>query len=267
MRCLITLFLLTVIMSCGQQSASDSGTSADPETPPTPSTAELRREYTQFLSAREHLPAQQIQEVDKLYPVDEALQDTAFFVWRESLLAAVRKKDIFTLMDRMTADIKVGFGTENGTAAFIEQWNLESEEKTAQSAVWLHLERVLLQGGAFAANGSRFEAPYVAAIWPPDQDPSQRALIDGAGVRIRERPSLNSGIATVASNDFVNYIEQTDEQTTIGDETYSWHEIETDNGVKGYVWGKFVASPIDYRAVFKRNDKGQWRMTSFLAGD
>lgn len=268
MRCLTFLLVILAIYSCrpgsttGEQTATGESTSSS-----TALTPELREAYTQFQAAREHLPARQIQEAGKLYPVDEALRDTVFFVWRETLLDAVQQKDIFTLMEGMAEDIKVSFGAENGTAAFIEQWDLQSEARTAQSPVWGHLEEVLLGGGVFTANSNRFEAPYVAATWPSNQDPHQRAVITGAGVRIREAPSLQSGIATVASHTFVNYGSRTDQQTTIGDETYSWHQVETDTGTEGYVWGKYVRSPLSYRAVFERSSSGQWQMVLFLAGD
>lgn len=269
MRCLTFLFLILTLYSCRQNSDAgrEQSTTGEEASSAMTLTPELREAYAQFRANREHLPDRQIQEAGKLYPVDEALRDTAFFVWRETLLAAVRQKDIFPLMDAMAEEIKVSFGAENGTAAFVEQWNLQSPEKTVQSPVWTYLEQVLTGGGTFSANGNRFEAPYVSATWPPDQDTHQRAVITGAGVRIREQPSLNSGIAAVASHTFVNYQQRTDQQTTIGDETYSWHRIETDNGVSGYVWGKYIGSPISYRAVFERDKTGLWQMVLFLAGD
>lgn len=267
MRGTAILFLLLASFSCDQQTSSSDVSDEQQTSRQRANMPELRRDYARFKSAREHLPVRQIQEAGKLYPVDEALRDTTFFVWRETLLEAIRQKDIFTLMDHMAEDIKVSLGAENGTAAFIEQWDLQSAERTAQSEVWQHLERVLRNGGAFTEKDSRFVAPYVAATWPANQDSQQRALITGAGVRIREQPSLSSGIATVASHAFVNYTGSTNEETTIGGQTYSWHQIETDNGVTGYVWGKYIASPTGYRAVFARNNQGAWQIVLFMAGD
>lgn len=267
MRCPVIYLVLLLFAGCRSEQATGPGGDPEPTSLLSEQPAEVREAYQRFLSAREHLPPRQVQEAGKLYPVDEALQDTAFFVWREQLLQAIRDKDIFTLLDRMDEDIKVSFGAEGGTSTFIEQWNLQSEEQTAQSTVWRHLAEVLSGGGTFSDHGRRFVAPYVAATWPDDQDSHERALITGAGVRIRQQPSLNASIATIASHEFVRYTGRTDTQTTIGEETYYWHEIETDQGAQGYVWGKYLGTPLSYRAVFEQAPGAKWKMVLFLAGD
>lgn len=43
-------------------------------------------------------------------------------------------------------------------------------------------------------------------------------------------------------------------------------KVTTDKGVIGYVSGKYVRSPIDYRAFFQQVD-GKWQLTAFVAGD
>jgi hypothetical protein len=43
-------------------------------------------------------------------------------------------------------------------------------------------------------------------------------------------------------------------------------KVETLSGKKGFIKAKYVRSPIDYRAIFEKNN-GKWKMGAFISGD
>ncbi len=38
-------------------------------------------------------------------------------------------------------------------------------------------------------------------------------------------------------------------------------------GAKGFVSARYLAGPSSYRAIFKKNRRGEWKLTALLAGD
>jgi len=267
MRLLPLSFLLVFFVACAKN-APDEGQGSDQRSPSAWNASALQSTFDKFMAQRsDTMPTYQVREEGKLYPVDQAPRDTAFFVLREQLLEAVRQQNIFPIMEALHPEVKVSFGSEHGPEGFIEIWGLQSEEQTAQSNLWPILERVLNGGGVFQNGGKTFIAPYVFATWPDSEDAFDRAAITGAGVRVRSQPNLQSRIITSLSYHIVEFVQRTDQELTIDGETHHWMKIKTPDGQDGFVWGKYVASPIGYRAGFERQPDGQWLMTFFLAGD
>jgi len=233
----------------------------------TPDPDSLRQAFEDLMAQREDpMPVESIREAGKLYPVDEAPLDTAFFVFRENLRRAVAERNILGVMEAVDENIKASFGSENGLADFVRLWGLESEEKTQQSELWAVLGKVLEGGGAFQQGRRQFTAPYVSSTWPEQYDTFTHAAITGAGVRLRSAPSLNSRTLTQVSHDIVELLGKTAETETVNGLTAPWAQVRTLDGTEGYVWSGFVASPIDFRAIFREED-GRWKMSVLVAGD
>ena len=53
---------------------------------------------------------------------------------------------------------------------------------------------------------------------------------------------------------------------TLGGESHPWEKIQTQNGIIGYVYGKFLRSALDFRAFFAYQN-GKWILSSFVSGD
>ncbi|MEN0002836.1 MAG: SH3 domain-containing protein [Bacteroidota bacterium] len=228
----------------------------------------IRAVYAARMSKLENpFPTAQVLEVGKLNPVDEAPLDTMFFLLREDLKDAVARKDIFELLKWVDEDIKCSFGAESGLEGFIQLWGLDTPAKTQQSLLWGVLGDLLEQGGVFSDNGRRFTMPYTFATFPDQYDSFTHGAITGSGVRIRERPDLNAGVVQSVSYEIVKIVERTAEELTIGGETHPWVKVALLNGKEGFVFGKFVASPLDYRAIFEQKAGEGWRMTVLVAGD
>lgn len=267
------LILFTIaLQACGGDASSGSSDAAVNEPTHQMQSSQhrdsIRQLYQQLLAAKKDtLPLRQIREVGKLYPVDEAPQDTAFFIFREQLLQTIQRREVFHLMDIIHPEIKADFGGSGGVADFVSMWELDSPEKAKNSKVWETLAKVLQNGGAFQNGGKRFVAPYIFATWPDTYDAFEYSAITGSGVRLRSAPNLQSRTLTMVNYDIVKVLETTPIEETIGGETFPWVKIQLANETEGYVFGKFVASSVGFRAAFERQPNGKWLMTFLVAGD
>lgn len=228
----------------------------------------LRAQYLAFMQASANpMPLKQVLEIGKLNPVDEGPIDTLFFLFRENLKNTIRQKNVFGLLDAVDENIKNGFGDDNGFAAFVTQWALDKPETAADSKLWQILAEVLDLGGVFRDNQRTFLANYVSATWPPDYDGYEYGSIIGSGVRLRSAPNLQSRTIISVSYDVVKILERTEKEETIGGETFPWVKLALLDGKEGFVYGKFLGSPVGYRAGFERKANGKWQMVFLLAGD
>ena len=228
----------------------------------------VRQRYIELMENRANaFPIQQVIESGKVNPVDQAPLDTAFFLFREDLRKAIAEKDLFFLLDHIDKNIKNGFGGENGAENFVTAWNLDDPTKIENSRVWGILKRIIDYGGVFGTSNNEFYAPYFCFAIPEEVDPYESGVVLGQGVRLRSGPSLDFRIAGVVSYEILNVLDDNAPEQTIGGETHPWYKIATSDGTEGFVFGKFIGRPIDYRAGFQRSAEGIWRMTFLVAGD
>ena len=210
-------------------------------------------------------PSQAKSEQSKRYPFDEGTNNPDFATFREKLYEATIQKDIKFLSEIIHLDIKFSFGAENGKTDFLKSWQLD--KKPNESMFWKELETILSLGGAFwDETKNSFCAPYVFMLDDID-DPYNQAVIVGEKVRLREQPNSNAKITSSLSWDLVEFVDQEDfVEETINGETHPWKKIKTSTNQVGYVFAKYIRSPIDFRAGFS-NKEGQWMMDLFIAGD
>ncbi|MBV6655375.1 MAG: SH3 domain-containing protein [Mameliella sp.] len=265
MRGQFAVFILALTISIGCQ--NDHNTKATEEqTISTTLPDSIRQLYRDYLSTdTKDWPTEQIRENHKLYPVDEAPLDTSFYVFRQQLLQSIRNHNAFQLLDAIDKNITVSEAQQPGAAGFVTHFGLTPTAGDSLP-IWSILENILEQGGVFEANKDVFTAPYLTATWPSAYAPATHGAISGKGVRIRSAPTLSSSIVKTVSYEIVKYIEETDKIESIGGGTFPWHEIELSNGQKGFVYGKFLARPNGYQAIFKRIAPNQWAITHLQKG-
>ena len=268
MRFPLIALLLLCLFACKQKPNTDNREEAKPLTNSLPDPDSVRLEYEKKLAAKEDLlPVKQVLEVGKLNPVDEAPSDTAFFLFREHLLEAVQQKDIFFILEIVDEQIKCSFGEGEGLPAFVRIWQLDSPTKTQTSALWPVLKKILIGGGTFNNNRSSFLAPYTFSTFPDQYDGFEYGAITGRGVRLREGPGLNTRTIRSISYEILKIVSQTPEPETINGATHHWIQVELLDGTKGYVFGQFIANPLDFRAGFTKQNNGEWKMDLLIAGD
>lgn len=196
----------------------------------------------------------------KLYPVDDAAKDPTFFTFRARLIQAVQRRDATYLLSILSPKISNSFGGSEGVAEFKAMWKPES----SQSRVWTELAKVLSLGGAFDKDGS-FSAPYLHASWPESEgDGFDLGVIVGENVRVRAAPQISASVIQNLSFDIVDVPDWKTAQ--VRGEKRNWVKVKLAGGQTGYVAEEFIRSPIDYRAIFEKQD-GRWLMTAFIAGD
>lgn len=203
----------------------------------------------------------------KLYPVDEGPSDPDFAAFRARLLEAIERRDADFLLGALDKDVKLSFGDWQGIETFKKIWKPES----AESTVWRELRDLLVLGGTFGCDSlpkTMFIAPYVFCRFPGMRfDVFGYAAITGTNVRVRAAPSSKAPVAATLSYDIVKLASYEEPvQETIGGETYPWRPIVLPGGGRGYVYGRFIRSSIDYRAGVRKTD-GRWKIEFFLRGD
>lgn len=205
----------------------------------------------------------------RLYPVDESHKDRSFKVFRDQLLAALRRRDKQFLLSVLHPDILNSLGGERGINEFVEQWKLNSP----QSKVWSELYKILLLGGTFdVENGEKvFSAPYVSSRWDRIQpklrgefgEVAYEAII-GSKVKVYSRPDPDAPILTRLSYDIVEVDYPGSIESNDGE--FIWVKIKIPKGRSGYVRAKEIRSPSDKSAHFKKF-KGKWVMYIFSGGE
>jgi hypothetical protein len=223
--------------------------------------------YNDTLDKKQTKTPQKVQklEVPKILPVNELNQNATLKATVEQMHQVVKDKDVAALMDFIQDDIKVSFGGAYGHSGFRKYWSLNSTEAN-NSEVWQELNTILSLGGTFVDNDN-FSMPYIFTKFPEEYDPFEYSAITGENVRMRDQPSLDGKILDALSYEIVKVTyDENPKNQTINGETYPWVEIIRRNEQKGYVYGKFVRSPIDYRLNFTKIN-GEWKMNFFVVGD
>ena len=200
----------------------------------------------------------------KLYPADKAAQDATFAKFRQTLRAAVKRRDKDFVLSVLDPQIKNSFGGDGGIEEFKKMWKLDQPD----SRLWGELETILSMGGSFGTvDGKRnFIAPYVTSMWPGDLDSFEYVAVTGKDVRVRANPGLKAPVVATLSYDIVKVSSQTVAELERQVDGHTWRKIIAPGGKTGYVAEKFVRSPVDYRAYFERKN-GRWVLAALIAGD
>lgn len=200
-------------------------------------------------------------------PVNQAALNPYFASFLEELFTAIDNRDSKFLLHHVDENIQMSYGIKQGKEAFIENWNLARNPQ--DSRIWQQLDAILTLGGIFTnRNLNSFTAPYTFFILL--EDPYQQIIVTGTDVRIRSQPGLNGEVLGSLNHEVVELVPlAADEQRvieTIGLETHAWEKIKTANGTIGYVYGKYLRSPTDFRTNFEYQN-GTWMMRYFISGD
>jgi hypothetical protein len=213
--------------------------------------------------------AARVPPVGRFVPVDEGNDVPEFQEFRQKLLTIIEKKDEKALLEHLDDHIKCSFGGDTGKVDFIQMWNLDTEPKN--SPLWRALKSVLTLGGTWQKGEElTFFAPcYFNREVPGNPDAFELFFTIGEQVRVREKPDVASPIRDELNWEVVFLVADSAESEvtqTLNGEAHPWKKVITPRGKTGYVFGKYLRSPIDYRAAFSRRT-GTWKMDFFLSGD
>lgn len=195
----------------------------------------------------------------KLYPIDEGPNDASFDEFRNRLLRAAREHDAAFILSILDPRIINSSDGEGGVREFKDQWKLDQPE----GRLWETLTTILSMGGSFRMNSGRREfcAPYVTSQWPSvvnqlpkGADPLDYQVITGKNVAFRSEPNLTAPVLKSLSYDIVK----------VQSASSAWLKITTLSGEQGYVLNKYIRSPTDYQACFRKISE-RWVMTELAA--
>lgn len=258
-RLLLVALAVVCAFSCGKNTGSDE---AEEEVTQT----DVYRDVSPVIPTSQGFPVHRASIRGTVQPFNEAVLDSSLYLFIGRLYKAVLQKDAQYLLGVVDDDIKFSFGAENGRQDFIRDWGLR--DKPDSSGIWPILKDVLEQGGGFSGTDRKlFMAPYYFVGWPDAYDAFDHGVIAGTGVRLRDKPAMHARIVKTLAYDIVKYEgNRTAEETRMNDESWPWDEVETLDGQKGWVYGKYFRSPIGYRIGIQRSGSG-WKIVNFLAGD
>ncbi|MEM6725545.1 MAG: SH3 domain-containing protein, partial [Bacteroidota bacterium] len=211
-------------------------------------------------------PIRQVFEKGKLNPVDEGPLNKTWVAFEKKLRAAIIQEDVQFILKHTDPEIKASFGDDGGLDGFKAIW---FSDRNQTKSFFQILERLLDMGGTYDNKDKQiYSMPYVFTTWPEDDfDAFTYAAIVGEGVRLRDEPSTRGARIGSLSYDIVRKTgNQSDEYDTIGGDSYPWVEIELADGTTGWIWEKYVYSPIDFRAGWEQTEES-WQLFFFVAGD
>jgi hypothetical protein len=202
----------------------------------------------------------------KLLPRDDRHLDPSFAAFSSRLSSAAGTGDVIALRNALAPDIMLNFEPstpQDVLAAF----------RVMPGAPWRKL-RDALQLGIVRVE-DEFVAPYVSGPLPDGMDwgvEEDVLVVLGANVRVRILPMSSAAVIDRLSYDVVRHGPKDQLNPEVFEESdqpsgpTAWAQIVTPAGAVGYVYGRFVRSPSDWRFYFARRD-GRWMVTAIVAGD
>jgi len=271
---LLPLLLIVSFSNCNQNQAKQEAENAKiaaerakAEADSLRQVMELNKKLEEERASSLGLPASSVKETGKLNPVDEGQLVSSFRSFRKELIDITKNKDVDGLLSILDKDIKVDFSNATGKEAFKKKWGLDS--KPTKSLIWQELRNVIELGGTFENKDKTiFTAPYIFTSFPQGFDPKTYGAITGEGVRIRNEPSRGARQISTLSFDVVRLlVDSSPISEVVGKEKHVWKKIQLPNTkTVGYVFGKYLRTPKDYRASFERKGDS-WKMFYFVKGE
>jgi hypothetical protein len=197
-------------------------------------------------------------ETFRLQPVDEADRVASFSKFRYDLSRALESRDAKKLLPLVSDDVALSVldKGKHGKSVFISEWRLVGSP-ARESKLWDALREVVRLGGSF--EDGEFHAPYVFSRWP-----GRFPHLDFYAVTVKKcpvyvKPDENSREVANLSEEIVGRFDENPNPP-------GWKAVRTSTGVTGFLRADDVRSPLDYRAIFKREKTG-WKLALFASGD
>ncbi len=212
----------------------------------------------------------------KMYPPTAEISDYTLSKFLTEFTLAVGKKDKSWILENMSSSMTNSWGGEGGIEEFKEYWNFDDPK----SRFWKVAEHLLILGGSkYHKESNSYWLPYTFTDWDKlkgNYEPYEHSLITGTKVNVRNEPNITTSKVVAQLNyDIVqlpiNKSYETKDQHQEIEPNYmgglSWEYICTlDNKICGFVYWKFVTSPIGYRLGLTKTNS-QWKITHLVAGD
>lgn len=207
-------------------------------------------------------------------PRNEVSLDPDLQVFISDLLDAISRKDEAFLLKSLDDNVMIAFDGEGGIDAFTAMWVPQQDD----SPIWPLLSRLIQMGGVFLHDTAdetgryQFVFPYVYNIdLDLEDDPFAIGVITGRNVNLRKEPNTGAPVITQLTYDVITYLYEEDGSAWFGTNEFKepeWYRIETmDKKYTGWVYWKYVYSPVGFRMFLFKDARGQWKISTLVAGD
>ncbi|MGV0026458.1 SH3 domain-containing protein [Phormidesmis priestleyi] len=210
---------------------------------------------------------------------DETARDSEFAAFRERLKKAVQKREAQFVSSLIPSKgVALGFGAPQT----LETLKLNDPK----ASFWGILEKALSSGcGRMNVESATTPDGWICPTvqrdfekqYPPPRESKgidyalSKVIVVGDRVNVRSKPSLNSPVIAVLSNEVVDFDRRSfqnsqEEQIEAYSPIEGWTPIILPNDQKGYVFNRYAYHPLENRVVFQKV-KGQWQIVGVPGGD
>jgi hypothetical protein len=197
-------------------------------------------------------------EAFRFQPVDEADRDPSFFQFRLQLIKTVDQRDEKALLAATSNRVRMSVLDESKITKgdFIKHWRLDNGHPR-ESELWELLRDVLRLGGVFEEG--RFKAPYVYSCWPKRFPLLDFYAVTAKQTQVYRAPEQNALVLATLRQEIVGRFDELPNPA-------GWRAVRTSSGVTGYVRAEDTRSPLNWRAVFRKEGE-TWKLMMFAAND
>ena len=208
-------------------------------------------------------------------PRDETRSDASLAAFVRQLKKAIAAKDEVWIKSVLDKNVVSTYGDEEGIATFMRYWSPENDSMH----FWLYLDRVVKMGGVFLHDTAdlsgkyQFVFPYAYDIEVGiEDDPYLMGVVTGENVNLRAAPSIDSEVIRQLSYHVIYFLFEDDEiSSNVSLNEFGepeWYQVTTfDKTCQGWINWKYVYSLIGPRLFLFKDQKGQWKISAFVAGD
>lgn len=204
----------------------------------------------------------------QVFPVQESPLEPSLKATIKNLKSIVKARDMKNLITYMDPQIRCDFGNCTGYKDFLHHWSLNHPGKS--SLLWQHLERLLSLGGYFENTPNpTYIMPYYFNHIPTFHTTAGHQLEPlkpefgvtiGKDVWLRQHPNFKTTVMKKLDNEVVQLLHDrylANRYSTSGSESWPWKKVKTQDGVTGYVWGKYIYDNFQYRLGLRKIN-GRW---------
>jgi hypothetical protein len=186
-------------------------------------------------------------------PRDECSAKPGGAEFLAKLQSAVKARDAKAFADLTSSEIMLDFGGGGGREAVLDMLKPGSKK-------WRELDRLMVLGCAWDEDNAALVMPWFFNQDMGDTDPFSTNVTLGSAVPMRERPMRSANVRKVLNWQLIHIYE-----VEVPDP--GWAQIAViDSDWEGYIRLKDLRSPLDYRLRAEKQG-GEWRITSFVAGE
>ena len=187
--------------------------------------------------------------------VDDGADVPGFAAFRDSLRAAVARRDTAALVATVAQGARLSFGDDaGGPEGFRAMWLAGAPP--AGEPVWAVLDR-LLDAGSVSEDGA-VTVPYVFGAWPDSVDAFTHVAVVGDDVAARTAAHDTAAVAARLSHVIL---------AVDGPAADGFVPVRLPGGGAAFVASASTMSPAGFRATFFPDDAGAWKLQMFLSGD